>query len=105
MGVRDRTETALRSGTAVFATEWGTVKCNAATTSEDETQLSLTNNFAEARQWLRFFEDHQISDANWAISDKSEACSALRVGASSTGGWDPQVDLTASGRFIRSSIR
>merc|ERR1712241_390336 len=45
---------------------------------------------------------HQIGDANWAVSDKSEACSALQPGASGNGGWS---QLTDSGRFVRGSIR
>ena len=36
---------------------------------------------------LDFFERLNISDANWAVSDKQEACSALLPGASGEGGW------------------
>ena len=36
---------------------------------------------------LDFFGRLNISDANWAVSDKQEACSALLPGASGEGGW------------------
>ena len=36
---------------------------------------------------LDFFERLNFSDANWAVSDKQEACSALLPGASGEGGW------------------
>merc|ERR1711992_215235 len=49
-----------------------------------------------------FFAQHHIGDANWAVSDKSEACSALQPGASGNGGWS---QLTQSGSFVRGSIR
>merc|ERR1711920_7261 len=54
--------------------------------------------------WLNFFQGHHIGDANWAIADKNEACAALTPGASSNGGWS-DGQLSASGRFIRCSIR
>lgn len=68
--LRDKVTKALET-VAIFATEWGT--CDA---SGDGTL-----NFPETKTWLDFFEEHQISDANWAISDKQEACSALLPGS------------------------
>jgi endoglucanase len=91
--LRDKVSTALEK-IAVFATEWGT--CDA---SGDGTL-----NFAETLTWLDFFERHNISDANWAVSDKEEACSALLPGASGDGGWQ-LCELTPSGHFVRASLR
>merc|ERR1711988_1795886 len=91
---RNKVSAALANGIAIFATEWGT--CDA---SGDGT-LDL----GETQAWLNFFAQNHISDANWAVSDKSEACSALRPGASSNGGWS-EGQLTASGRFVRASMR
>lgn len=68
--LRNKVSAALANGVAIFATEWGT--CDA---SGDGT-LDL----GETQAWLNFFAQHHISDANWAVSDKSEACSALRPG-------------------------
>jgi len=92
--LRNKVSAALANGVAVFATEWGT--CDA---SGDGT-LDL----GETQAWMNFFAQHHISDANWAVSDKSEACSALRPGASGNGGWS-EGQLTDSGRFVRASMR
>merc|ERR1740139_507296 len=92
--LRARVDTAKARGVAVFATEWGT--CNA----DGNGQLDLPS----TNTWLNFFKGHHISDANWAIADKNEACAALTPGASSNGGWS-SGELSASGNFIRNSIR
>merc|ERR1719296_690557 len=49
-------------------------------------------------------EEHHISDSNWGVSDKEESCSALRPGASGSGGWSGG-DITESGSFVRNDIR
>merc|ERR1740129_2255635 len=54
--------------------------------------------------WLNFLGQNQISDANWAVSDKREACAALAPGASASGGWADE-QLTASGRWMRAHLR
>lgn len=92
--IRDQVAQALANGVAVFATEWGTCEATG----------DGTLDFEEAQTWLDFFERHGISDANWAIGDKEEACAALRVGASPAGNWS-RCDLTASGAFVRALLR
>jgi len=91
--LRDKVDTAKNSGVAVFATEWGT--CNA----DGNGQLDLHS----SDTWLAFLKGHGISYANWAISDKNEACSALTPGATTNGNWPNDV-LTASGRYIKAAI-
>lgn len=92
--LRNRVSTALARGVPVFATEWGTCEATG------DGQLD----FPETNTWLNFFAQNHISDANWAIADKSEACAALQPGASANGGWS-ESQLTDSGRFMRASIR
>jgi len=92
--LRHKVERALANGAAIFATEWGT--CDAS----GDGSLDLR----ETQDWLDFFARHHISDANWAIGDKDEACAALRPGASGEGGWDACA-LSASGAFVRASLR
>jgi len=92
--LREKVKEALSNRVAIFATEWGT--CDA--TGDGTLDLG------ETRSWLDFFEKHHISDANWAIGDKMEACSALKPGARGTGGWAP-CELTASGAYVRASLR
>merc|ERR1719464_1795751 len=92
--LRNKVSAALSNGIAAFATEWGT--CSA----DGNGQLDL----GETQAWMNFFDQHHISDANWAVSDKSEACSAMLPGASGNGGWS-DGELTDSGRYVRGAIR
>mmetsp|Transcript_84902 Transcript_84902/g.188670 ORF Transcript_84902/g.188670 Transcript_84902/m.188670 type:complete len:275 (+) Transcript_84902:3-827(+) len=92
--LRQKARAALRNGAALFVSEWGT--CAA----DGDGALDTS----EAIAWSRFLEEHGISDANWAISDKDESCSALVPGASPLGGWAPPA-LTESGAFVRASLR
>merc|ERR1712242_300353 len=92
--LRNKVSAALSNGVAIFATEWGT--CSA----DGNGQLDL----GETQTWLDFFSQHHIGDANWAVSDKSEAWSAMQPGASGSGGWS-ESQLTDSGRFVRAAIR
>jgi len=98
-GLRQKARAALGAGVALFVTEWGT--CSA----DGDGDVDLH----EARLWLNFLAEHNISDANWAVGDKDEACSALVAGASEEGGWASQAGrhsvLTRSGRFARESLR
>lgn len=92
--LREKVSQALTSGIAIFATEWGT--CDA--TGDGKLD------FAETQRWLDFLSRHDISDANWAVHDKKEACAALKPGASGSGGWPPCA-LTESGAFVRAQLR
>merc|ERR1719210_100534 len=91
--LRDKVTRALANGVAIFATEWGTCEASG------DGRLD----FVETKAWLDFFEQHHISDANWAISDKAEACAALKKGASGSGGWSAS-QLSTSGLFVRKSL-
>jgi len=91
--LRNTVMSAKSSGVAIFATMWGTC--------EDDGDGTL--DLAETDVWLGFLAFHGISYANWAVSDKQEACSALVPGASTDGGW-PDGQLTASGRYVREAI-
>jgi endoglucanase len=92
--LRQKASTALANGIPLFVTEWGT--CSA----DGNGALDLES----TQVWLDFLKQHSISDANWAISDKDEKCAALRPGSDAAGNW-PNSHLTASGSFMRTSIR
>jgi endoglucanase len=49
-------------------------------------------------------EAHQLSSANWNISDKAEMTAILRPGALINGGWT-QTQLNNSGIYIRKVLR
>jgi endoglucanase len=53
---------------------------------------------------MSFLECHEISQVNWSISDKVETASALKPGASPTGGWEEDV-ISPSGKLVRDYIR
>lgn len=91
--LREMARAALRNGIAIVATEWGTCMNTG----------NGTLNLTEAERWIAFLGENDIWDANWAISDKDESCSALQAGASPAGGWSLE-DLTPSGSFVRQSI-
>ncbi|CAK0841057.1 unnamed protein product [Prorocentrum cordatum] len=92
--LRGKVSAALANGAAIFATEWGTCEYTG------DGRLDLE----ESQAWQDFMEENHISDSNWAISNKEESCSALRGGASGSGGWS-EGDLTESGSWVRRSIR
>jgi len=93
--LRQKALQALSKGVALFASEWGTCFF------DGNGNLDLE----ETRTWLRFLEQYNISDANWALNDKDEACSALMPGSSNSGGWDADLNLTESGRWVRENLR
>mmetsp|Transcript_62714 Transcript_62714/g.147003 ORF Transcript_62714/g.147003 Transcript_62714/m.147003 type:complete len:544 (-) Transcript_62714:432-2063(-) len=92
--LRDKAKEALDSGVALFVTEWGTCQANG----------NGDLNLEEAQKWMDFLAEYNISDADWAVNDKKESCSALEPGAATNGHWGP-ADLTPSGRWVRASLR
>lgn len=94
--LRDKVTTALNNGAACFATEWGASACAEGYSDYD---------FDEVMAWDSFNEDNDLSSCNWGIYDKDESCADLYPGGSSTGGWDPDTDLTPGGAFVREYLR
>jgi endoglucanase len=92
--LRNKASTALNNGIALFATEWGSVS----NTGDGEIDA------AETQTWLAFLATNNISHANWALNDKKEGASALKAGASVTGGWSDD-DLTSSGLLVKDMIQ
>lgn len=91
--LRDKANTALGKGLALFVTEWGT--CSA------DGNGSVDAN--ETATWLSWMDQNSISWANWSLFDKNEACSALVPGTSATGPWADGT-LTPSGMLVRPKI-
>ncbi len=91
--LRDKAQTALNRGIALFVTEWGSVNADG----------GGGVNAAETETWLNFLKTNGISHANWALNDKAEGASALVTGASANGGWSG-AQLTASGSLVRNAI-
>ncbi|MGY0433012.1 cellulase family glycosylhydrolase [Bacillus rugosus] len=91
--LRDKANYALSNGAPIFVTEWGT--------SDASGNGGVYLN--QSREWLNYLNSKNISWVNWNLSDKQESSSALKPGASKTGGW-PLSDLSASGTFVRENI-
>ncbi len=91
--LRDKAQTALNNGIALFVTEWGSVEANG-------DGLVATS---EVTAWMNFLRTNKISHANWALNDKTEGASALVAGASANGGW-VSSQLTASGALTKDFI-
>jgi endoglucanase len=91
--LRDKAQTALNRGAALFVTEWGSVNAN----GDGGVNTSETN------AWMNFLKARGISHANWATNDKAEGASALVPGASTAGGWSAS-QLTASGTLAKQII-
>jgi endoglucanase len=91
--LRDKAQTALNRGVALFVTEWGSVNANG------DGGVAT----AETNAWMSFLKSRNISHANWATNDKAEGASALVPGASTSGGWSAN-QLTASGTLAKQII-
>ncbi|MCY7813170.1 cellulase family glycosylhydrolase [Bacillus spizizenii] len=91
--LRDKANYALSKGAPIFVTEWGT------SDASGNGGVFLD----QSREWLNYLNSKNISWVNWNLSDKQESSSALKPGASKTGGW-PLSDLSASGTFVRENI-
>jgi endoglucanase len=94
--LRQKAQTALDNGCALFVTEWGTCKATG----------NGTLDFDETQRWLDWMDERSISSANWALSDKMESCSAFQPGAAANGKWSPSIsgDLTWSGLRVRNYL-
>ena len=91
--LRDWATTAMQNGVALFVTEWGSVDASG----------DGAVNAGETWAWVDFMKKNGISNANWALNDKSEGASALVPGASATGGWAAN-QLTASGTLAKDIV-
>ncbi len=91
--LRNKADTALEKGLALFATEWGTTDAsgNGAVdkTSSDE--------------WLAYLEKNQISWCNWSLCNKSES-SALLLPSASKDGTMPDSFLSESGKYVKEKM-
>ena len=96
--MRNWSDAAINNGLPVFISEWGT-------TAADGGKTDRTVYVEESNIWINWALDRDISMTNWSISDIDEESAALIPGAPVTGGWDPQTQLTTSGRFMRDLIR
>jgi endoglucanase len=90
--LRDKAKGALDSGIPLFVTEWGSVNADG----------NGGVNSGETWAWVDFMKKNNISNANWAVSDKAEGASALTPNTGASGWTNNQ--LTASGALAKDII-
>ncbi len=92
--LRSKANAAMKKGIALFVSEWGT--CHA----------SGNGNFSPSASdaWVKWMDENGISWCNWSLFDKKETASALKPGASASGGWT-DADLTESGAYVVGKLK
>lgn len=84
----------VEHGLPVFVSEWGIAH------SEDEVDLSGTKIYSEnARPFLDYMKEHQISWTVWALSNKNEEHSLIKQDCEKYSDWE-EDDLTEFGKWV-----
>ena len=91
--LRDKAQKALDKGIALMITEWGTVNANGdGGVDKKETEL-----------WLAFARKNNLSMCNWALNDKKEGASQLKLGTAPDGKWT-DANLTENGLYVKEIV-
>ncbi|WP_456297022.1 cellulase family glycosylhydrolase [Vibrio sp. AK197] len=91
--LRDKAATALNNGIPLMVTEWGAVNADG--------NGGVAQNSVD--QWVEFLKTNNITNLNWAVSDKNEGASIIKPGVNPQGNWSAS-DLTASGSYVKNII-
>lgn len=92
--LRQQAQQAINKCLPIFITEYGTTNADA--------QSNL--DAAESQKWWDFNDKNKLSYANWAVSDKSEAASALTPGTTPQQVGDPS-HWTESGKLVNAHMK
>lgn len=87
--MKNKVETALNSGLAIFVSEWGS--------SDVGTSRS---DFNVAKQWMDYMNQRKLSWVNWSLGNKDESSSILKPNAPLSGPWT-NADLTQAGTWLK----
>jgi endoglucanase len=93
--LRDKGNTAMSRGYAIFCSEWGVSDA----TGGSNGQVYLT----EAQLWIDWMKSNSISWCNWSLCPKAESSAALVPGIGMDGPWSDS-QLTQSGKWVKSKI-
>jgi endoglucanase len=91
--LRDKANTAMSRGCAVFVSEWGT------SSSSGDGGPYLT----QSDEWMSWMDANNLSWCNWSLCPKAESSAALKSGTSMCGPW-PDSQLTTSGAYVKGKI-
>ncbi len=86
--LRNRAKEALDKGVALFVSEWGV--------SDASGNGGVF--FDEARKWIDFINENNLSYINWSLSDKNESSALLRPGTNDV---FSENDLSEAGKFVK----
>ncbi|EDM38079.1 Cellulase [Pedobacter sp. BAL39] len=89
-----RADEAIAAGLPVFVTEWGVGEASGDGVFDRQ----------KTDKWYAWMEKHQLSWANWNVTDKKETTALLEPGASPAGKWKLNM-LTPAGKYIRTQLR
>ena len=92
--LKQRAERAMQAGLPLFVTEWGVGEANGDGVFDRQRTDS----------WVEWMEKHQLSWANWNITDKDETTALLMPGAPAEGKWK-QAELSENGQYMRALLR
>jgi endoglucanase len=92
--LRNKVDSALSKGIAIFVTEFGTCLSNG----------NGDIDYEETNIWFDYLKKNNLSWCNWAVADKDETASILRKDANTKGKWGP-ADITESGNIIRKELK
>jgi len=84
---------AKEHGLPVFISEWGI--CTDPSSGEMD--------YENAKAFIEYMEQNQLSWANWSLTNKAEDYSAIRPEVTKTSGWTEE-DLTEGGRLIFAAL-
>jgi endoglucanase len=91
--LRDKANTAMSKGLALFVSEWGT--------SDASGGGGVYT--AEAQVWIDWMASNKISWANWSLCNKAESSAFLLSSAGMSGPWTDS-QLSASGLFVKTKF-
>jgi aryl-phospho-beta-D-glucosidase BglC (GH1 family) len=88
---RDKGNTAMSRGAAIFCTEWGT------------SQASGTGGVytGESDNWISWMSSNKISWCNWSFSDDTQTSAALNPGSCSGNSWN---NTSTSGSYVKGKM-
>lgn len=96
--LRDRAQTALDAGAALFVTEWATTHADGGTSDNPGTCLGASDT------WHSWLDERKIGSAAWKLNTDGDSSAILLSGASPQGGWSDE-NLSEHGLYVRSLLQ
>lgn len=92
--LRDKAQNAMNQGIALFVSEYSI--CDASGSGGID--------YEEAQLWADFMDEHQLSYAQWNLSNKEETSAILRSDCTDVSGWEDD-DLSETGLWLKQRLQ